>query len=322
MEEVKWIEVLSRKHEVVSRQRATASTITIGRAYDNDIVFDDPHMAAHHMRLTREDDGIWFAEDLGSINGIVVDGVRQERVALGDDTIVQLGQTGMRVRTSAYAVAPEMLVVRARSHWPAALMALASVLALTWLSSWLGETSEPKPTEYLGILLMCAVAAIAWAALWSILSRVFTGTARYSLNLLIAGIGLAFLALYMQVSEIAAFALSWTALATDAYIVGWLVFAAVCFAHLRALGRVHLPIKAVSVMVLATLGITMQSLQQSADRASSGEAVTLRQLEPPVLRIVRGQSETAFFTSAAELRSTLDKARVRTSRENTGGDVE
>lgn len=88
MEEVTWIEVLSRKHDVVSRQRATASTVTIGRAYDNDLVFDDPHMAAHHLRLARDDDGIWFVEDLGSINGIHVDGVRHQRVVLDDDTIV------------------------------------------------------------------------------------------------------------------------------------------------------------------------------------------------------------------------------------------
>jgi len=53
MEEVTWIEVLSRKRQVVSRQRAIASTVTIGRAYDNDLILDDPHMAAHHMRLAR-----------------------------------------------------------------------------------------------------------------------------------------------------------------------------------------------------------------------------------------------------------------------------
>lgn len=319
MEEVTWIEVLSRKHDVISRQRATARIVTMGRAYDNDVVFDDPHIAAHHVRLARGDNGKWLVEDLGSINGISVDGVRHQRVLLDDDMIVQVGQTAIRVRTSAYAVAAELPVERARSHWPAALMALALVGVLSWLSLWLDETGEPKPTDYLGILLMCAIAAMVWAALWSMLSRVFTGTAHYSLHLLIAGIGLVVLPLYMQVSEFAAFALSWTALATDTYIAGWLVLAAVCFAHLRALGRVHLPLKAVSVMVLAILGITMQGLQQSANRTSSGQAVTLLRLEPPALRIVRAQSETAFFASATRLRSPLEKARTRASKGSAGG---
>lgn len=318
MEEVTWIEVLSRKRDVVSRQPATARTVTIGRAYDNDIVFDDPHMAAHHMRLARGDDGRWFVEDLGSINGIYVDGARHQRVVLDDDMIVQAGETGMRVRTSAYAVAAEIPIARARSRWAAALTSLALVVALAWLHRWLGETGEPKPIDYLGILLVCAIVAMAWAAAWSALSRIFIGTARYSLHLLIFSMGLAFFALYVQVSEIAAFSLSWTALATHAYIAGWLVFAAVCFAHLRAFGRAQLPLKAVSVVVLATICITLQGLQQSGNRTSSGQAVTLQRLEPPALRIVHAQSETGFFTSAARLRSTLDQARVRTSM---GGEV-
>lgn len=201
-------------------------------------------------------------------------------------------------------------------------MSIALVCALAWLHRWLGETGDPKPSDYLGMLLVCAIVAMAWAAAWSVLSRVFTGTARYSLHLLIFGIGLVLFALYVQVSEIAAFALSWTVLTTHTYIVGWLVFAAVCFAHLRAIGRMQLPLKAISVMVLATLGITMQALQQSADLASAGQAVTLRQLQPPALRIARAQSETAFFASAARLTSALDQARVQASAGGARGNGE
>lgn len=43
-----WIEVLGRHGDVALRQRFTSTPITIGRAYDNDVVVDDLHVAAHH----------------------------------------------------------------------------------------------------------------------------------------------------------------------------------------------------------------------------------------------------------------------------------
>ena len=53
-----WIEVLSRlHHDVAARYRFSDVPITIGRAYDNDVVVDDPHVAAHHLRITRGENG-------------------------------------------------------------------------------------------------------------------------------------------------------------------------------------------------------------------------------------------------------------------------
>ena len=43
-----WIEVLSRlHHDVAARYRFIDVPITVGRAYDNDVIVDDPHVAAH-----------------------------------------------------------------------------------------------------------------------------------------------------------------------------------------------------------------------------------------------------------------------------------
>ena len=97
MDEVTWIEVLSRHREVVTRHRVTSNAITIGRAYDNDIVLDDPHVAAHHLRLARGNDGAWVAEDLGSVNGVYVDGerARRERVVLDATTTLHIGHTSL-----------------------------------------------------------------------------------------------------------------------------------------------------------------------------------------------------------------------------------
>ena len=64
------VEVLSRHRDVVARYRSDASATTVGRAYDNDIVVDDPAVAAHHLRIFRDEGGSLIAEDLGSANGL------------------------------------------------------------------------------------------------------------------------------------------------------------------------------------------------------------------------------------------------------------
>ena len=53
------VEVLrhGRGGEVRERLRLTDVPVTIGRALDNALVLDDPHVDAHHARLVRDADG-------------------------------------------------------------------------------------------------------------------------------------------------------------------------------------------------------------------------------------------------------------------------
>lgn len=318
MDEVSWIEVTSRSRDGMTRQRIGADALTIGRAYDNDVVLDDPHVAAHHLRLVRGADGAWIAEDLGSLNGLYVEGesVRRERVVLDALIALRVGTTRLRVRTSRQPVAPERLVQRKKARWPAALGCFVLVFALALLDLWLEETTAPKLIRYLTPLLALALMVAIWASAWSVLSRIFSGYARYGLHLLIVGIGLLLYTLYAELCGLGAFALSWTALARFTYVGAWLTLAGVCFAHLRAVGNTHLAIKAAAVFALAALGITMQSLKLSEWRSNTGQPIILQRLQPPSLRVVRAQGETAFLAHAKDLKILLDKARSDTTGES------
>ena len=46
---VMWIEVMSRHGDVAARSRIDSPEARIGRAFDNDIVVNDPHVAPHHV---------------------------------------------------------------------------------------------------------------------------------------------------------------------------------------------------------------------------------------------------------------------------------
>jgi len=312
-----WVELLSRQHEVAARHRFASVPITIGRAYDNDIVVDDPHVAAHHLRIARNDAGVLVAEDLGSRNGLYVDRERRKEVTLDGEHELRIGTTLLRVRTATYAVAAEQPIVRSFPYWPAALACIGGVFGIAALDLWLSETGEPKAIRYFTPLLILTIVVCVWTAGWSVVTRVFTGHARFGHHFLIVAAGLLAYSIYDEAAEIGAFAFSWTALATTSYVVAWILLGGICLAHLFAINRTRRPLKIAVACVLAAAGIAMQTLKQSEFRSNYGQPITLSRLEPPSLRMVAPQHEAAFFTDATALREGLDKARTE---EPVGGD--
>ena len=314
-----WIEVLSRHGDVATRHRFTSTPITIGRAYDNDVVLDDPHVAAHHLRIVRSDEGVLTAEDLGSRNGIYLGRGRDKRseVALDGDHELSIGTTMLRVRTAAFAVPDEQPVIRGVRFWPAAIACVAGVFLLAVLDLWLSDTTEPKAIRYFTPLLIIAGIVVAWTAGWSVITRVFRGHARFGLHFLIVAAGMLAFSFYDQAAEMGAFAFSWTPLTTTSYLVAWILLGAIVFAHLVAVNPSRKPIKLGVAILVAAAGISMQTLKQGEFRSNYGQPVVLNRLEPPALRLVSPQPEAAFFADAAKIRASLDKARTE---EPSGGD--
>jgi hypothetical protein len=108
-----WVEILSRHRDVATRLRVAGPEARIGRGYDNDVVVDDPYVAAQHLRIFRDDAGQLVAEDVGSANGmfldrgkdrlgrIVIDGVRPIRI--GQTLLCASARARMRSRASGWS---------------------------------------------------------------------------------------------------------------------------------------------------------------------------------------------------------------------------
>jgi hypothetical protein len=64
----------------------TGDPFVIGRSRECDLVLDDPNVSRQHAELRREDDG-WAVHDLGSTNGIKLNGRRSRggRLSPGDE---------------------------------------------------------------------------------------------------------------------------------------------------------------------------------------------------------------------------------------------
>jgi DNA-binding NtrC family response regulator len=66
----------------------------------NDIVLRDPMVSRFHCRLVRED-GMWRLRDSGSMNGTAINGVRVRDADLGNEGVLQIGESVLRVRAGA-----------------------------------------------------------------------------------------------------------------------------------------------------------------------------------------------------------------------------
>jgi len=72
------------------------STLTVGRAADNDVVFDDPSLSRKHARLHRSPNAVEI-EDLGSSNGTYINGRRLGKGAAGPGDTIRFGDLNFKV---------------------------------------------------------------------------------------------------------------------------------------------------------------------------------------------------------------------------------
>jgi ribosome-associated protein YbcJ (S4-like RNA binding protein) len=67
----------------------------IGREKSNNVFINDQRASRQHAKITRESDGSYMLVDLGSRNGIMVNGERVSRRRLVDNDRILIGQTSL-----------------------------------------------------------------------------------------------------------------------------------------------------------------------------------------------------------------------------------
>jgi hypothetical protein len=93
------IEFVGAGGTIERRTLARGETLSIGRAGDMDVVFDDSLVSAHHARFTATEAGLRVA-DTNSKNKVFVNGVEIQDVALKKGDKVQLGKRGPLIRVA------------------------------------------------------------------------------------------------------------------------------------------------------------------------------------------------------------------------------
>ncbi len=172
------IEVNERDGRVGHSASVHGWPLTLGRALDNDVVLDDPHVAAHHATLRPDGDGRLWLHVGDTVNGIVVDRTRHPagaRVALpASGATLEIGGLQLRLRLPAETLAAEKpLPVLSRAHLAGPLLAGLVFLLLGLFDHWLSIDPGADAAVWLPVAVGLPIAVAGWCGLWALAAKLF-----------------------------------------------------------------------------------------------------------------------------------------------------
>ncbi|MEZ0260181.1 MAG: FHA domain-containing protein [Alphaproteobacteria bacterium] len=168
--------------------RISSFPCTIGRGYHNDLILNDPHVGAKHFSI-EHDDGGWLIRDLGSENGVTLNGkhLREPATVLKSGDHIRVGRTEIRFFEPQHAVTPAVRLARANALtlflskslvvWSAFALAIALLTGWTYLTVW---TEAEDTASRLGAVAAAAFACILiWSGLWAAAGRLIRHKSRF-----------------------------------------------------------------------------------------------------------------------------------------------
>ena len=301
MDRVIWVETLGR-HGVTHRQRFERLPITIGRGYGNDVVLDDPHADATHVRISAAEDGTLIIEDLGTVNGTRIDG-RELRI----------GRTQLRVATAdqpvpaALPAVPQGPVARFATSRRAALLVPLIGTALLMLQAWLSD-SQNDEAAVAGFAVLAALMIAGWAGGWALAGRMTIHQPRFLAHQVVAWSALILTFAVSMLFGWADFFTESSALETLATVILPAVIVVQLAAHL-GLATTMPPRRRIAIAAVVTLGMTLLVvLFASAEDEFSGETLTIASnLKPVPPGMVPAMSIEEFLERSTKLREEIDE---------------
>ncbi|ACE83830.1 FHA domain-containing protein [Cellvibrio japonicus] len=318
-----FVEILNPDGSVQARHTCHQLPIRLGRAYDNDIILDDPHTAPHHAVIERNQLDELVLTDLESLNGISHNHQREAFFVVNGEQAYRLGRTRLRIRTRDFVVAPEQ-ADDTNHHWEGWRPALAGLAILglsSLLGSWLNDLNQQSAADYLLAVIYMMLFALGWSGLWALLGRLFTGHPRFGRQLFITCCALVAVELWEHLRSIIAYALSWEWLATFTSPPIIALIAVAFYFHLRTAGHKRpgrLKISLVS-LTLVSSAIVMTTQYQSSKHLA--DELYLSNLYPPALRLSRDQPAEAFIDEMQTLQARVDAQRKPKEKDDDKGEA-
>lgn len=310
MDELIHIEVLDRHGQVAARHVARTLPVRIGRAYDNDLILEDPYLAPHHLVLERGPTGELEIVDAGSRNGLFRAGARQRitRARVDPEARYRAGKNEFRIRSSAYAVAEE-LVDAGPGRLRPPLVALVSVMAMAavvLLDVWSGTFEKTELTKFATQPVLTMLALLAWAGAWALAGRLFSGASRFAAHVTVGA--LAVIGVYVAVdqSDYLAFALAMPGAQYLALAAVWAILAWALWRHLALALRNAGRGARLAAVTVASAGIGLFVLYTHLEQVDDLNRMAFSTaIKAPAVRLVEGSEAELFFQEAHALKSEL-----------------
>ncbi|MCP3100430.1 FHA domain-containing protein [Myxococcus sp. K15C18031901] len=316
MDEVIFLEVLEGDG-VDARHRLERFPATVGRAYTNDVILDDPKVSAEHLRIERREDGVLVVRDAGSQNGTwrVDPWARLAEMELVSDARVAVGDTVLRFRSRDHVVADTVVAEapaapreRLFERGLALPVAMLALLGTSLLEAYLGNYARTDWGSLTVAVVMPLALTLLWAGGWAVASRISRRQFHYRTHTTIACLVLLGAVVLPPAITALGFGLSlgrglgWLQHLAFLGLMGWGLFW-----HLRYVTRWQ---SGRLVRVLAVVTLVFGALSRADDLLGNEPFSTSlefpRTLLPPSFRLSGERSVEAFFAGTEGLQEEVD----------------
>jgi len=317
-----FIELLTRDHQVKSRQQFAQFPIRIGRAYDNDYIIDDPYVSPQHAVIEMLDgETSPIIRDLGSENGVLFNGQRKQSMALdaGDFT---LGHTLLRFRYANYPVQATIQQVNNKQweSWPAALLGLLLITCSSLISTWLASTEQFSPLKATLDIGTALMVMLMWCGGWALATRIMNGhISKFGRHVFIAACAIICIDIWNILSTTTAYAFSLPLLTRYGSHVIAAIAAMMIFFHLDTINpkqKKRFTVISCSIAILISGFMLINNYQRHGYVA---DRLYMKHLLSPSLRISKDHPTTTFIQNAKALQEKVDQARQEKIAETNGG---
>ena len=304
------LELLDRDGRVRTCLPVARWPLRIGRAFDNDLVLDDPHVAPYHAVLEADEEGQVQLLQLPALNGSQLG---RRRLAQGERAVLRPGDAAwtaglsrLRLRLPGEALEAEKPLHRARGHLSTVMLGL---LLWAWLmvDRFIHLDPGAEVMDWLAPLLGIPAGIVGWCLVWALASRLFQHRFDFWPHL---GVAVVF-GLAIEVVDLLLPAVSASTGWAWPSRIDLAVSAALALAMVCAHARLVLPQLRRAVAVVAVAGYVasagvLGALNLQKDDRWFGE-LYVSTLPPPALLLARPVSRENFLAEAAGLRTRLDR---------------
>ncbi|NVJ51613.1 MAG: FHA domain-containing protein [Gammaproteobacteria bacterium] len=182
------IEEINRSKKTIQRYKFNQQPIIrVGRALDNDVILNEPHVSPYHLELRQQEDGDWVVIDLDSTNGIR----NKKRKMIASGSSIKSGDTLLLGRSyislwdekhpveEAWRLHSVEDVLHFISHPFSVLLLLLLFVFGEWQLTVAQQYREVAPSRIMNDLIYQLIVVFGWASLWSINGRMLRHDSRF-----------------------------------------------------------------------------------------------------------------------------------------------
>lgn len=310
-----YLEILDGKGAVSERIAVDSFPLTIGRAYGNQVIVDDPFVCPLHLKIFQDEQGRLLASDLDSVNGIY-SASSKDRVAqlvLQSGSQFRIGHTTLRYVSVDHPLAPTQVdrAVKASplaSPYAAAVAGVVLVLLLC-LDAYLSSVERVSFARIIGEPWITVSMLATWAGMWALASRIIVSRFNFAAHVTIACLALLTISALGVVAEWTEFFLPRVPMLWIAGLFGYgAVLAALLYGHLGAASPLRRRSRLWAAGAISLVVVGTSAISDYAARSKFSTVMAFTGVVKPIdAAWLPATSVDEFFAGAEKIKKELDK---------------